>query len=137
MSPRNRAHRHPTRTTAAHDDTTVLGDPRRWPLALWAVLVLTWLLGSTVTFALFLVEAAHITSGAEVTTQSRRDVAAYLIGLLVFALGTPLAGAITAGVLRRRLATALFATLLLVSAGILFSLIPPSETLPAIWGAYQ
>lgn len=127
----------PRRPTAAHSHTATLKDPRRWPLALWAVLVLTWLLGSAMTFVLSLAEATYITSGAEVTTQSRRNVAGYLIGLVVFALGTPLAGAITAGVLRRRLAAAMFATLLLISAALLFSLIPPGEIFPAIWQAYQ
>lgn len=145
MSPKKKTTRAPKRRPATRTTPTatpvareaaVLEDPRRWPLALWAVLVLVWLCGSALTFVLAMAEATYITSGAEVTTQSRRDVVGYLIGLLVFAVGSPLAGAITAAVLRRWIAATVFALALLASAGLLFWLAPPGQMLAAISGAY-
>ncbi len=141
MSPKKNTTGTPNRatstTTPPHREPAVLGDPRRWPLVLWAILALTWILGSALTFFLAITQAAYITSGVEVTTQDQRDMVGYLAGLLIFALGTPLAGAITATVMRRRIAAVIFAVLLLATAGVLFWLIPPAAMLDATRGAYE
>ncbi|WP_046470567.1 hypothetical protein [Allosalinactinospora lopnorensis] len=146
-NPRNRAQRNGTATsrTAPADPRSpgrpsrtpvVLDDRRRWPLAVWTVLAVAWLGGSALFFVLYLAEGLNLLTSGEVTTEARRATAWHLIWLLVFALGTPLAGAITALVVRRKVAAAMFSAALLISAGALFSLAPPTEMLSAIRGAF-
>ncbi|WP_067974721.1 hypothetical protein [Nocardiopsis trehalosi] len=113
----------------------VVDEPRpRWPLALWAGLVLVWVAGSAVFLVLYLAEALYLLT-EEVTDAGRRAAGSYLLGLVVCALGAPLAGAVAAAVLRRRIAAILFGVALAVSALALFTVAPPGEVAAALTGS--
>ncbi|MFC7740334.1 hypothetical protein ACFQXA_04245 [Nocardiopsis composta] len=60
--------------------------------------------------------------------------ALYLLGLIVCALAVPAAGAVTAALLRRRIAAAMFALATTASAIALFSLGSPAQLLDALRG---
>ncbi|QBI54301.1 hypothetical protein [Streptomonospora litoralis] len=107
----------------------VLDDRRRWPVAVWIALTCLWALGSLVFFGLFLAEGFAL-MGTQGRNQdsgfaSMNTAAWYLLGLVVCALAVPLAGAVWALLLRRRIAAILFAVALALSAALLFSLDSP------------
>ncbi|MBV2363131.1 hypothetical protein ACFPZ0_13880 [Streptomonospora nanhaiensis] len=111
----------------------VLDDRRRWPVAVWIALSALWLLGSAVFFVLFLAEGfALLGQDPEQAAAGMRAAAWYLLCLLVCALGVPLAGAVAAALMRRRIAAILFAVALLLSAGLLFSLDSPAGMFQAL-----
>ncbi|MUL40642.1 hypothetical protein FZ103_05515 [Streptomonospora sp. PA3] len=112
----------------------VLDDRRRWPVAVWTALAAVWALGSLVFFVLFLAEGfAVISRGPGETAFASMSAASwYLLGLVVCALAAPLAGAVWAAVLRRRIAAILFTAALVCSAAVLFSLDSPAGIAQAI-----
>lgn len=115
----------------------VLDDRRRWPLAVWTLLTLTWLLGTVVFFVLFLAEGFAMQTGSSSGDSAIRAAGGYLIGLLCCALLVPLAGTITAAVVRRRIAAILFGLVTLASAGALVPLGFPVDMISALAGAFS
>ncbi|MDA8370003.1 MAG: hypothetical protein M0026_09030 [Nocardiopsaceae bacterium] len=111
-----------------------IDERRRWPVALWSALTCAWLIGSPLFLVLYLAEGFALLNATEITDTARRTTALYLTGLVAAALGAPLAGALTAALLRRRIAAALFTLALLASAGALFTLASPAEILAGIRG---
>ncbi|MDA0563441.1 hypothetical protein LG943_03720 [Streptomonospora sp. S1-112] len=109
----------------------VLDDRRRWPVAVWIVLAAVWLLGSPLFLVFFLAEGFALV-GEPAAGAGMRATAWYLLGLLVCALGVPLAGAAAAVLMRRRIAALLFGAALVVSAVPLFLLASPAELFDAV-----
>ncbi|GAA3741229.1 hypothetical protein GCM10022205_29660 [Spinactinospora alkalitolerans] len=114
----------------------VVEDRRRWPAAVWILLACAWLAGSPLFFVLYLAEGFAMLDTGEVTDAARRAAAWYLVWMLVFALLVPLGGAVAALWLRRRVAAAMFAAALALSAVVVFSLASPAELLGGIAGAF-
>ncbi|GAA4936508.1 hypothetical protein GCM10023224_16700 [Streptomonospora halophila] len=112
----------------------VLDDRRRWPVAVWAALTAVWTLGSLLFFVLFLAEGFAMLGETDdgAASAGMRTAAWYLLGLVVCALVAPLAGAVWAALLRRRIAAILFTVALLLSGGALFSLDTPAGIAEAI-----
>ncbi|GAA4901138.1 hypothetical protein [Streptomonospora salina] len=110
----------------------VLDDRRRWPAAVWTALAAVWALGASVFFVLFLAEGFALISRDQGAGASMTAAAWYLLGLVVCALGAPVAGAVWAALLRRKIAAVLFSFALLVSAVALFSLDTPVGIAQAI-----
>ncbi|ASU86247.1 hypothetical protein CDO52_15095 [Nocardiopsis gilva YIM 90087] len=119
----------PTRTPVAVDE------PARWPVVVWCLLTAAWIGGSLVFFVLYLAEGFALLNAAEITDTARRATAWYLVGLLVCALVVPLAGAVAATVLRRKVAAVMFGLALLLSAALMYSLASPADLVSAIGGA--
>ncbi|MFC4562294.1 hypothetical protein ACFO4E_10550 [Nocardiopsis mangrovi] len=114
----------------------VVDDRRRWPVAVWIGLTLVWALGSPLFFLLYLAEGFAMLAQEEITDAARRATASYLVALLACALVVPLAGAVAAAVLRRRIAAILFGVVLLGSGIALFSIAPPGEIAEALRGSF-
>ncbi|WP_157036322.1 hypothetical protein [Streptomonospora alba] len=112
----------------------VLDDRRRWPAAVWTALASVWALGSLVCFVLFLAEGYALISQEPGTDAAAGMTAAawYLLGLVVCALGAPLAGAVWAALLRRKVAAVMFVLALVVSSAALFSMDTPAGIAAAI-----
>ncbi|MDT0303752.1 hypothetical protein [Streptomonospora wellingtoniae] len=112
----------------------VLDDRRRWPVAVWTALTAVWTLGSLAFFVLFLAEGFAMLGETDggAASAGMRTAAWYLLGLVLCALAAPLAGAVWAALLRRRIAAILFAAALLLSGGALFSLDTPAGIAEAI-----
>lgn len=112
----------------------VLDDRRRWPAAVWTALASVWALGSLACFVLFLAEGLALI-GREPGTNAAAGMTAaawYLLGLVVCALGAPLAGAVWAALLRRKVAAVMFVLALVVSSAALFSMDTPAGIAEAI-----
>lgn len=131
----------PTRPGARMSRTpVVVADPpdRRITL-LWVALTVLWVMGTFLALAhlLFVVmdlqEAALAMEdpAAPPPADTLDAVGDALVWVLVFALAVPAAGAVTALVLRRRIAAIGFATALVVSAVPLLWVMPPAE----LWDA--
>ncbi|KUP96901.1 hypothetical protein [Thermobifida cellulosilytica] len=121
----------PARAGVVRTPVVVEEPPPRWPLLVWAALVVVWVLGSLATFMRVLAAAGM--TPEELTDEVRAQAAWALLWLLVFALGTPLAGAVWAALLRRRVAAALFGCALAGSAVLLWLIAPPGE----VWAALR
>ncbi|MFJ9553398.1 hypothetical protein ACIRPH_06255 [Nocardiopsis sp. NPDC101807] len=118
----------------------VVADPpdRRITL-LWVVLTLVWALGTFLALANLLFTAMDLqdaaVAAADPTAPAPQEamdaVGNALVWVLVLALGVPAAGAVTALVLRRRIAAIGFTAALVLSAAPLLWVMPPAE----LWGA--
>jgi hypothetical protein len=135
--------RAPERTTGRISRTpVVIADPpdRRITL-LWVVLTLLWALGSFLALANLLFTAMDLqdaaVAAADPTAPAPQEamdaVGNALVWVLVLALGVPLGGAVTALVLRRRIAAIGFTAALVLSAAPLLWVMPPAE----LWDALR
>ncbi|AAZ55568.1 hypothetical protein Tfu_1532 [Thermobifida fusca YX] len=106
-------------------------EPPRWPMLVWSLLVVVWVLGSLT--ALMGVMASVTVLLDDVTDQARRQGAWALVWLLGCGLGVPLVGTVWAALLRRRVAAALFGCAFVGSAVLLGLLASPGE----IWAALR
>ncbi|GAA1074584.1 hypothetical protein [Nocardiopsis composta] len=111
-----------------------LDGPPRWPIALWSGLTALWLIGSALFFVLILAEGLALMGETDPAPDALHTTALYLLGLIVCALAVPAAGAVTAALLRRRIAAAMFALATTASAIALFSLGSPAQLLDALRG---
>jgi hypothetical protein len=133
----------PARTEGRISRTpVVVADPpdRRITL-LWVVLTLVWALGTFLALANLLFTAMDLQDAAVAAAdptapapQGAMDaVGNALVWVLVLALGVPLGGAVTALVLRRRIAAIGFTAALVLSAAPLLWVMPPAE----LWDALR
>ncbi|TDQ44175.1 hypothetical protein [Actinorugispora endophytica] len=114
----------------------VVEDPRpRWPLLLWGLLTILWVLGSLASFMMVLASAGVMPE--DVTDATRREGAWALVWLLLFALAVPLAGAAGAALLRRRVAAVMFVFALLLSAAGLWTVASPTALWEALSGGFS
>jgi len=135
--------RAPERTTGRISRTpVVIADPpdRRITL-LWVLLTLAWILGTFLALANLLFVAMDLQNAAlavedptaPLSPDMMDSVGNALVWVLVFALLVPAGGAVTALVLRRRIAAIGFTTALVVSAVPLLWVMPPAE----LWDALR
>lgn len=127
----------PLETPSRRRTPVPLDEPKpRWPLALWTLLTLLWLGGTALFFILVLAEGLAMMDHQtpEQLAPSLRTTAWYLIGMLTCALAVPAAGAITAALLRRKIAAGLFTLATAASAITVFTLATPAEIIDALRG---
>ncbi len=127
------------RTGSVSRTPVVVADPPdRRITALWVVLTLVWLLGTPLALANLLFvfmdlqeSVIYAAPDAPVAPESLEPVGNALVWVLVLALVVPAASAVTALVLRRRIAAIGFTAALVVSALPLLWVMPPAE----LWDA--
>lgn len=147
VSPKKKSHRKPSRSrdtqrpassapVRTRREPVVAAEPPRWPVVLWTVLTAVWVGGSGLFFVLYLAEGFALLGTEEITLAARRTTAGYLAAMVVCALVVPLAGALTALHLRRKVAAGMFAAVLAVSVVAVWALAPPGEIAAAIWAAF-
>ncbi|WP_150251381.1 hypothetical protein [Nocardiopsis deserti] len=130
-----------TRTGGVSRTPVVVTDPPdRRITALWVVLSLVWLLGTPLALANLLFvfmdlqeTVIYAAPDAPVAPESLEPVGNALVWVLVLALVVPAASAVTALVLRRRIAAIGFTAALVVSALPLLWVMPPAE----LWDALR
>ena len=131
----------PTRARISRTPVVVADPPDRRITLLWVVLTLVWILGTFLALANLLFVAMDLQNAAlnvqDPTAPLPRDlmdpVGNALVWVLVLALAVPAGGALTALVLRRKIAAIGFTTALVVSAVPLLWVMPPAE----LWDALR
>ncbi|GAB3473107.1 hypothetical protein [Nocardiopsis coralliicola] len=121
--------------TSRRRTPVVLDPPRkRWPVLLWCSLTAVWLGGSAIFLALVLAEALFLFQSEEPDPAALRNMGAYLALLLFCGIAVPLGGAITAAVLRRRIAAIGFTVACIASIGVAVAVASPADYARALFG---
>ncbi|MES0832909.1 hypothetical protein [Nocardiopsis tropica] len=133
----------PARTEGriSRNPVVVADPPDRRITLLWVVLTLVWALGTFLALANLLFTAMDLqdaaVAAADPTAPAPQEamdaVGNALVWVLVLALGVPAGGAVTALVLRRRIAAIGFTAALVLSAAPLLWVMPPAE----LWDALR
>jgi hypothetical protein len=112
----------------------VVVERSRWPVLVWIVLAAVWAIGTPMFLVFLLAEAFAAADAQETSEELLRVLTGHLLGLVLCALAAPLAGTVTALVLRRRIAAVLFGACLLVSlVGLWVWWAPPWELIATLW----
>lgn len=133
----------PEKRPISRTPVTVQGPPDRRITVLWVILWSLWALGSPLALAALLfagLDAFEATAdpaladpaqAADIAEQAVRTIGNALIWLLILAWGVPAIGAVTALILRRKMAAIAFSVALALSVGLLLLAMPPAD----LWGA--